>query len=127
MNDGHLSLTPIKRVEERRAPVDIFFRTLADSKNEELRASAGELETSREELQSLNEELTTVNQELKIEIEELSQANDDFKNLMSSTNIGTIFLDRALCLKLFTPRGAQASPPPAMLFETARPSIIVAA
>jgi two-component system CheB/CheR fusion protein len=72
--------------------------------NEELRASAEELETSREELQSVNEELTTVNQELKIKIEELSQANDDFKNLMSSTDIGTVFLDRTFRLKLFTPR-----------------------
>jgi PAS domain S-box-containing protein len=72
--------------------------------NEELRASTEELETSREELQSVNEELTTVNQELKIKIEELSQANDDFKNLISSTDIGTIFLDRALRVKLFTPR-----------------------
>jgi two-component system CheB/CheR fusion protein len=72
--------------------------------NEELRSTAEELETSKEELQSVNEELTTVNQELKIKIEELSQANDDFKNLMNSTDIGTIFLDRVLRLKLFTPR-----------------------
>ncbi|HEV7377339.1 MAG TPA: CheR family methyltransferase [Pyrinomonadaceae bacterium] len=72
--------------------------------NEELRSTAEELETSKEELQSVNEELTTVNQELKIKIEELSQANDDFRNLMNSTDIGTVFLDRALRLKLFTPR-----------------------
>jgi two-component system CheB/CheR fusion protein len=71
---------------------------------EELRATAEELETSKEELQSVNEELTTVNQELKIKIEELSQSNDDFRNLMNSTDIGTVFLDRALRLKLFTPR-----------------------
>jgi two-component system CheB/CheR fusion protein len=72
--------------------------------NEELRSTAEELETSKEELQSVNEELTTVNQELKIKIEELSQANNDFRNLMNSTDIGTIFLDRALRVKLFTPR-----------------------
>lgn len=72
--------------------------------NEELRSTAEELETSKEELQSVNEELTTVNQELKVKIEELSQANDDFRNLMNSTDIGTVFLDRALRLKLFTPR-----------------------
>ncbi len=71
--------------------------------NEELRSTAEELETSKEELQSVNEELTTVNQELKIKIEELSQANDDFRNLMNSTDIGTLFLDRALRVKLFTP------------------------
>jgi signal transduction histidine kinase len=72
--------------------------------NEELRSAAEELETSKEELQSVNEELGTVNQELKIKIEELSQANNDFQNLMSSTGIGTIFLDRSLRVKLFTPR-----------------------
>jgi two-component system CheB/CheR fusion protein len=71
--------------------------------NEELRSTAEELETSKEELQSVNEELTTVNQELKIKIEELSHANDDFRNLMNSTDIGTLFLDRALRVKLFTP------------------------
>jgi chemotaxis methyl-accepting protein methylase len=34
MNDGHLALSEFKRIEQRRAPVDIFFRTLADSKHE---------------------------------------------------------------------------------------------
>jgi two-component system, chemotaxis family, CheB/CheR fusion protein len=72
--------------------------------NEELRSAAEELETGKEELQSVNEELVTVNQELKIKIEELSQANNDFQNLMASTGIGTIFLDRTMRIKLFTPR-----------------------
>jgi two-component system CheB/CheR fusion protein len=71
--------------------------------NEELRSTAEELETSKEELQSVNEELSTVNQELKIKIEELSQAYNNFQNLMNSTNIGTIFLDRSLKIRQFTP------------------------
>jgi two-component system CheB/CheR fusion protein len=71
--------------------------------NEELRSAAEELETSKEELQSLNEELTTVNQELKIKIEELSLASNNFLNLMNSTNIGTIFLDRSFRVRQFTP------------------------
>jgi two-component system CheB/CheR fusion protein len=71
--------------------------------NEELRSAAEELETSKEELQSVNEELTTVNQELKIKIEELSHANNNFQNLINSTNIGTIFLDRELKVRAFTP------------------------
>jgi chemotaxis response regulator CheB len=31
MLDGHLGVSPNLRVEDRRAPVDIFFRTLAES------------------------------------------------------------------------------------------------
>ncbi len=72
--------------------------------NEELRSATEELETGKEELQSINEELRTVNQELKIKIEELSQANNDFQNLIFSTDIGTLFLDRGLRVKFFTPR-----------------------
>jgi two-component system, chemotaxis family, CheB/CheR fusion protein len=71
--------------------------------NEELRSSSEELQTSKEELQSLNEELQTVNQELKLNIEEQTRFNDDLQNLVHSTEIGTIFLDRALNIKLFTP------------------------
>lgn len=75
--------------------------------NEELRSSAEELETGKEELQSVNEELGTVNQELLIKIAELSLANNNFQNLMNSTNIATIFLDRALILRQFTPSTGQ--------------------
>ena len=72
--------------------------------NEELRSTAEELETSKEELQSLNEELTTVNQELKHKIEEMGQLYNDLQNLIGSTEFATIFLDRSLRVKLFTPR-----------------------
>jgi two-component system, chemotaxis family, CheB/CheR fusion protein len=75
--------------------------------NEELRSSAEELEIGKEELQSVNEELTTVNQELKITIEELGVANNDLQNLINSTDIGTIFLDRSLKVKFFTPRAQE--------------------
>ena len=71
--------------------------------NEELRSASEELETSREELQSVNEELTTVNHELKDKIDELSRSNSDLQNFMAATDIGTIFLDRSLAIKRYTP------------------------
>ncbi|MBA3832679.1 MAG: PAS domain S-box protein [Chthoniobacterales bacterium] len=71
--------------------------------NEELRSATEELETSQEELHSVNEELSTVNNELKNSVEDLSRANTDLNNLMSSTDIGTIFLNRQLRIHRFTP------------------------
>lgn len=72
------------------------------SMNEELQSTTEELETSKEELQSVNEELKTVNEELEGKIEKLHRSNNDLKNLMEATEIGTIFIDREYCVKRFT-------------------------
>ncbi len=77
------------------------------STNEELQSTTQELETSREELQSLNEELETVNSELRQKVEDLTQANNDMNNLMTATQIGTLFLDPGLKVKSFTPAAAE--------------------
>jgi two-component system CheB/CheR fusion protein len=71
--------------------------------NEELRSATEELETSREELQSINEEITTVNHELKGKVDELGHSNSDMQNLMDATAIATVFLDRDLRIKRYTP------------------------
>jgi PAS domain S-box-containing protein len=71
--------------------------------NEELRSSSEELETSKEELQSINEELRTVNQELKVKVEEATLHSTNLQNLVNSAGVATIFLDRTLRIKLFTP------------------------
>jgi len=73
------------------------------SVNEELQSVNEELETSKEELQSLNEELITINGQLQEKVNELKLATDDLMNLMSSTEIATIFLDQQLNIKRFTP------------------------
>ncbi|MET0585194.1 MAG: PAS domain-containing protein, partial [Candidatus Binatia bacterium] len=72
--------------------------------NEEMRSAGEELETGKEELQSVNEELITLNHELKNKVDELSRANSDLQNLISSTDIALIFLDPGLRIRRYTPR-----------------------
>jgi two-component system CheB/CheR fusion protein len=72
------------------------------STNEELQSSNEELTTSKEEMQSLNEELQTVNIELQSRVSDFMQANDDMKNLLNSTEIASLFLDKKLNIRRFT-------------------------
>jgi two-component system CheB/CheR fusion protein len=73
------------------------------SVNEEYRSTAEELETSKEELQSINEELQTVNTELKSKLDNIAHAHSDLQNLVNATEIGTLFLDPDLRIKMLTP------------------------
>ena len=77
------------------------------STNEELQSTNEELDTSREEIQSMNEELLTVNAELQAKMENLYRAESDMKNLLDSTRVAMIFLDRSLRLQRFTPTAVQ--------------------
>ena len=71
--------------------------------NEELTASNEELQSTNEELHSVNEELYTVNAEYQSKIGELTELNNDIDNLLRSTDIGVVFLDKELKIRKFTP------------------------
>lgn len=62
--------------------------------NEELLAANEELQSTNEELHSVNEELYTVNSEFELKNKELQQLNLDHDHLLSSIQVGIIFLDR---------------------------------
>ena len=73
------------------------------SANEELQSSNEELETSKEELQSTNEELNTVNAELRHKNNELQELGNDISNLLNSTRIPVVMLDRHMQIRRLTP------------------------
>jgi two-component system, chemotaxis family, CheB/CheR fusion protein len=69
---------------------------------EEARCATEEMQSMNEELQSTNEELQMLNHELNVKVNDLSRLNNDMKNLLDSTELTTLFLDRALNVRLFT-------------------------
>jgi len=73
------------------------------SVNEELQSTNEELETAKEEIQSMNEELQTMNAQLTNKVDELDHANSDLRNVFESTRVATIFVDRFMVIRSFTP------------------------
>ena len=75
----------------------------AQSINEEFQSTNEELETSKEELQALNEELTALNGQLQETLEHQRATAADLQNILNSSDIATVFLDKALNIRFFTP------------------------
>ncbi len=74
-----------------------------EAANEELKSSNEELLSMNEELQSANEELESSKEEIERANHALGAANTDLLNLLTSTEIATIFLDDEGRVRSFTP------------------------
>jgi two-component system CheB/CheR fusion protein len=104
--DGYSDEERIKQLEDELDETRSRLRTTVEeleTSNEELKSSNEEMMSMNEELQSTNEELATVNEELKNKVEQLGRANSDLQNFIESTQVPTIFLDRKLRIRSFTP------------------------
>ncbi|MDT8368296.1 MAG: CheR family methyltransferase [Longimicrobiales bacterium] len=89
----------IRARDERKEAANEELRSANEeliSMNEELQSMNEELSTAKEEFQSMNEELETINDELDHRVRELRRANSNMENLLASTQIATLFLDRDL-------------------------------
>jgi len=94
------------RIEELEREL-AYSRENLQATSEEQQASNEELQSTNEELQSLNEETITVNSELNARIEQLTRLENDMKNLLDSIGTGTVFLDRHLLIRRYTPTAAK--------------------
>jgi signal transduction histidine kinase/PAS domain-containing protein len=90
-----------RRVNRRKAdaPLDTPIDPRSELRDPD---EAGEPDL-REHSPSLNEELTTVNNQLSEKVEELDAAYTDLNNLLTSSDIANVFLDREMRIRKFTP------------------------
>lgn len=101
----HVEIELLQARERLQSMAEEYEAALEElsSSNEELLSVNEELEASKEELVSLNEELHTVNDELHGKVDELDRCNNDLNVLFDKAAIATLFLDRNLIIRSFTP------------------------
>ncbi len=98
-----VELDAVGRSSDASAEEQKVLNEEALSVSEEYQSTNEELLTSKEELQSLNEELTALNSQLGETLDRQRTTANDMQNVLYSTDVATLFLDRALNIRFFTP------------------------
>ena len=115
LNEAHISSLE-QELSETREHLQTTIEELESaneelqSANEELVASNEELQSTNEELHSVNEELHTVNAEYQRKLDEQRLLSTDMQNLLDISEVGTVFLDRQLRVRKFTPAVTRVVP-----------------
>jgi two-component system CheB/CheR fusion protein len=73
------------------------------SLNEELQVKAAELEYNKDQLQMANSQLLAINSENRHNIAEMQRLWANLQNLISASDVASLFLDGELCIRWFTP------------------------
>jgi len=102
---SELELALDKKDEELQRVAEALETTNEElmSSNEELMSSNEELMSVNEELNSVNEELHTVNIEYQDKLHAVTQANNDLINLQNVAQVGTVFVDKYLRIRSYSP------------------------
>ena len=72
------------------------------STNEKLQSNIYKLTTFKKEKRILNEVLQGDNAELQSKLSDFEAANNDMKNLLNSTEIATLYLNKEINIRRFT-------------------------